>query len=211
MLVPLVFGVQSLVDWTWFVPGAVAPALVAAGFVVARGPLGRDGAGSARGMRPADAPGASPLRWSRSLAALLVAWTIWQPEAAERATDDAVALANGRDYEEAIARTEDAEELNPLSPDPLLVRAAIETEAGRVRDAEESLERAVLRFPGDWVTWLRLASFQLGTLDAPEQALETVQGAIFLNPNDDAPRRVFFDSRARLREKSGTAQPDVSE
>ena len=210
MLVPLVFGAQSLVDWTWFVPGPTAVALVAAGFVVARGPLGVPEPIPPENRRR---PGATRIAAAlvAVLAAGLVAWSIWQPEAAERATDDAGALADERSYDEAIARTADAEDLNPLSPDPLLVRAAIETEAGRVREAEESLERAVLRFPGDYITWYRLAAFQLGTLDAPEQALETVQGAIYLNPNAEAPRRVFFDARARLREKTGTAEPGLNE
>jgi hypothetical protein len=41
-LVALVFGMHSLVDWIWFVPGPTAMALVAAGFVVGRGPLLRE-------------------------------------------------------------------------------------------------------------------------------------------------------------------------
>ncbi|MEA2466728.1 MAG: hypothetical protein QOJ57_854, partial [Thermoleophilaceae bacterium] len=35
-----VFGMHSIVDWVWYVPGPAAMALVAAGFVVGRGPLG---------------------------------------------------------------------------------------------------------------------------------------------------------------------------
>ena len=36
----LVFGLHSLVDWTWFVPGPSAAAVAAAGFMAGRGPLG---------------------------------------------------------------------------------------------------------------------------------------------------------------------------
>src|SRR4051794_10019867 len=39
-LCTIVFGLHSLVDWVWYVPGPTAMALVAAGFVAGRGPLG---------------------------------------------------------------------------------------------------------------------------------------------------------------------------
>src|SRR3954471_3336274 len=38
-LCAFVFGMHSAVDWVWYVPGPTAMALVAAGFVVGRGPL----------------------------------------------------------------------------------------------------------------------------------------------------------------------------
>ena len=37
VVVAVVFGVQSAIDWTWFVPGVTAVALAAAGFVAGRG------------------------------------------------------------------------------------------------------------------------------------------------------------------------------
>jgi hypothetical protein len=37
--VVVTFGVHSAVDWTWFVPGNVVPALLCAGWVAGRGPL----------------------------------------------------------------------------------------------------------------------------------------------------------------------------
>ena len=38
-LVAVVFGVHSTIDWTWFVPGNVVPALLCAGWVASRTPL----------------------------------------------------------------------------------------------------------------------------------------------------------------------------
>jgi hypothetical protein len=206
-IVPLVYGVQSLLDWTWFIPAPTAMALVAAGFVCGRGP--RDEAG-----RLETAPGRpNPGRVVAALAALatagLLAWAIWQPEASDRATEDALALADERKFDRAIERTDDAEDLNPLTPDPLLVRAAIDTQAGRDEDARESLERAVLSFPGDPETWQALAAFELGTLDAPEQALGTIRGALYLDPHGPRARAIFLNARARMREKTGTAQPSL--
>ena len=35
----VVFGVHSLVDWTWYVPGDACVALLCAGWLAGRGPL----------------------------------------------------------------------------------------------------------------------------------------------------------------------------
>ncbi|MGH2844770.1 MAG: tetratricopeptide repeat protein, partial [Thermoleophilaceae bacterium] len=136
------------------------------------------------------------------LVALLAAWAIWQPEAADRATDDAVALADGGEVDAAIAKASDAADANPLSGEPLLVQAAIQTQAGRKGAARETLEDAVLKFPGDPETWYRLAAFQLGTLDRPLRAAETVRGALYLDPLSQPARSLFLEARARGREKA---------
>ena len=210
-LVPVVFGVQSLLDWTWFIQAPTAMALIAAGFLAGRGPLGAD----ERAEPPERPGGPDRFRIAGGVVAvgtaLLLAWTIWQPEASDRATNQALALADERKFDEAIAKTEDAEELNPLTPDPLLVRASVNTAADRVDAAQENLEHAVIRFPGDPQTWYRLAAFQLGTLDSPEQALETLRGALYLNPHSVPVRNLFLDARARQREKAGTAEPGLNE
>jgi hypothetical protein len=208
-IVPLAFAVQSLLDWTWFVPAPAAMALVAGGYVAGRDP-----------NWASVSPSAEPIRWRPDrkriagavltlLTAGLLAWAIWQPEASDRATNDALALSDEHKYDRALERTKDAEDLNPLTPDPLLVRAAIDTKAGREGDAQVSLERAVVSFPGDPQTWYRLAAFQLGTLDQPKQALDTLKGLLYIDPQSNAARGLFLNARARLREKTGTAQPDV--
>jgi len=201
LLVPLVFGVQSLLDWTWFIPAPAVMALIAAGYVAGRGPLGsedEEGPGPVFTRRPT---------WGRILAgvaavatAALIAWAAWQPEASDRATNDALALADKKKFDAAVERTKDAEDSNPLTPDPLLVRASIYTQANRVRDAEHSLQQAVISFPGDPQTWYRLAAFQLGTLDAPETAIKTIRGALYLDPHSGPASQLFLNARARLRE-----------
>jgi O-Antigen ligase/Tetratricopeptide repeat len=196
-LIAIVFGLQSAIDWTWFVPGPTAMALVAAGFVAGRAPLGHPDAEPA--LVPATPPrllaGAGVL-----LAAILMAWAIWQPEASDRQTADALRLADAGNLDAAIAESKDAADTNPLSSDPLLTRAAIETSAGRIDEARESLEDAVLKFPGDPQTWYRLAAFQLGTLDHPREAVKTVQGAIFLDPRSVLYRALYLQAASRSRE-----------
>ena len=211
LLVPLAFGVQSLLDWTWFIPAPMAMALIAGGYVAAGGPYGTDDAPRSRpfSWRP------TPARIAAALAAIvtgaLLAWAIWQPEASDRATNDALALSDEGKYYQAIARTKDAADLNPLTPDPLLVRAAIETKAKRLKDAWRTLEHAVIAYPGDPQTWYRLAAFELGTADAPEQAMKTIRGALYLDPHSKPAGELFLNARARLREKTGLANPPVSE
>ena len=134
------------------------------------------------------------------LAGLIVCWAIWQPEASDRATNQALELADERDFTDALVKTEDAEDANPLSPDPYLVRAAVDTQANRVDDARRTLEDAVLKFPGDPQTWNRLAAFQLGTLDDPTQALETLRGSLYLDPFSTFARQLFLEARKRERE-----------
>ena len=210
LLVPVAFGVQSLLDWTWFIPAPAVMALIAGGYLAGSVPLGNE----EPGRRPAFGRWPPRKRVAAAVGTLataaVLAWTIWQPEASDRATNDALALADEHRFDEAIAKTEDAEDHNSLTPDPLLVRASIDTMARREGDARKSLERAVVRFPGDPQTWYRLAAFELGTLDAPQEALDTIRGALYLDPHSKPASALFLTARARLREKTGTAQPDVS-
>src|SRR6185312_7477969 len=48
LCVVVVFGVHSLADWTWYVPGDACVALLCAGWLAGRGPLLADAGGGAR-------------------------------------------------------------------------------------------------------------------------------------------------------------------
>jgi hypothetical protein len=208
-LIAIVFGLQSAIDWTWFVPGPAAMALVAAGFVAGRGPAAAlpEGPVAVNLREPLREPSPPRLLAASAvlLTALLSAWAIWQPEAADRATGDAIALADDGDVDGALAKTRDAANSNPLSAEPLLVEAAVATQAGREEHARERLEEAVLKFPGDAETWYRLAAFQLGTLDQPAKAAQTVRGALYLDPHSVPARQLFLDARASAREELAAA------
>lgn len=210
-LIAIVFGLQSAIDWTWFVPGPAAMALVASGFVAGRGPAAAlpehrsiDLGEPFRNPSPPRLLAASAILF----AALLTAWAVWQPLAADRQTSDALELAESGDVDGAIAKTREAADTNPLTAEPLLVEAAIAAQAGRDLDAEAALEDAVLKFPGDPETWYRLAAFQLGTLDEPDNAAETVRGALYLDPHSLSARQLFLEARASQREDlAERAQP----
>ena len=203
-LIAIVFGLQSAIDWTWFVPGPTAMALVAAGFVAGRGPAAAVPEGGSIDLRaPLRNPSTPRLLTASAvlLAALLTAWAIWQPWAADRQTTDAIQLADGGDVDGALAKARDAADTNPLTAEPLLVEAAVATRAGRESDAEVALEDAVLKFPGEPETWYRLAAFQLGTLDEPAEAAETIRGALYLDPHSLSARQLFLEARASEREE----------
>lgn len=223
-LVPIVFGLQSIIDWTWFVPGPAVMALAAAGFVAARGPVGAlAGAGPSLAGVPASVPANGerrPLLGGRLerpsfdrillaigilVCALLFAWASWLPEASDRDSNRAQSLSAAGHTAQARAAADDAAKTNPLTPEPFLVRGALETKAGALPAAQTALERAVLGFPGEPETWLNLASFQLGTRDNPAAALDTVEGALYLDPRSQPGRQLFLEARAALRAKQQKA------
>jgi tetratricopeptide (TPR) repeat protein len=202
-LVAVVFGIQSAIDWTWFVPGAAVMSLVAAGFVAGRGPEPIVGAPPPRlELSALPQPGRARIAAAAAVlvCALLSAWAIWQPEASDNASEEALRLSEAGQTDSALAKAADAADSNPLSPRPLLVEAAIETRAGRVNAARRTLEQAVLEFPDEPQAWLRLASFQLGTLERPREALRTLAAVLYLDPFSKAGRDLYLEARAAARE-----------
>jgi O-antigen ligase len=209
--VAVVFGIQSTIDWTWFVPGAALMALVAAGFAAGRGPARPASSRADTDELPAlvrrvPSTGRALAAAGVLITALLCAWAVWQPERSVRLTDDAISLTVSGDSGEALAKARKAEDVDPLSPTPLLTQATALTAGGDKAGARRALERAVLRFPGDPQTWNRLASFQLETLDRPVDALGTLRGALYLDPKSKSARALFLAARARAREQVAERQ-----
>jgi len=203
-VVALVFGLQSAIDWTWFVPGVAAMALTAAGFVAGRGALVASATGATAPLAPE--PTGSGLRrrppWPRIVAAVgvlvtgaLLAGAIWQPERSSRANARALSELESGDLAGATKMARSARDADPLSPRPRFVLASIAAAAGREAVARKTLEGAVLTFPGDPQTWLRLAEFELSE-GQPRRALEVVRAALYLDPFSKAGRRVQSEARA---------------
>jgi tetratricopeptide (TPR) repeat protein len=207
-LVAVVFGAQSAIDWTWFVPGPAVMALASAGYVAGRGPLD-----SPAHPLPAAATapaGPDPLRVAATIGVAVVAifcvWTIWQPEASERASNRALDLVDSHNIGAARTEAINARDDNPLSPRPLIVRASVEAAGGNEVAALGTLEQAALEYPGDPQTWLRLAGVQLQTLDQPDKALNTLGAALYLDPHSKVGHALFLQARQRSREKQVAAQ-----
>lgn len=184
--VVVVFGVSSLVDWSWLIPGTVVPALFAAGWLVARGPLGEqiDPAGSLRerlrsGLRNPWRAGAAALVIA---IAALGAWTVTLPQRSVNQSDAALdALVAGKNAEaQDLAR--EAESTNPFSNVPLYTLAGAQTVAGDLPAAEATLESAVQRRPSVIAGWIALAQFRLNEQDDPAAAKRDIKAALYLNP-----------------------------
>lgn len=204
------FGVQSLIDWTWFVPGPAVIALAAAGFV----------AGSARPHRRwAERTAFRPLPWPRLAlagAALITvgvcAWAAWQPQRSHAESQRAYSLLGEGKAESAERAAIRAQDLNPLALEPVFARASVLEQKGDLKGAEAQLSGAVRDHPSDPASWLRLAQFQLFTLDEPQRAQKTLLGAIALDPNSREAAYAYFETRVRIRgtEAPGGTAPTVA-
>jgi len=191
----LVFGVHSLVDWTWFVPGTAVVALVGAGYVAGRGPFIAPRGGRVPGTR-----------WSMRLAiagalvagALLAAWTIWQPLRSDQAANAALSALSRNDVAAAYVNVTKARHRNPLAAEPLFDQATIEDSVGRRRAAERLLQQAVRLQPGNALTWHRLGQYELNAMQRPRAAVDELRAALFLDPRSPAIQRDFVAATRAL-------------
>ena len=202
--VVLVFGVHSFVDWTWYVPGTAVMALVAAGWVAGRGPLSEPaadarmlGARLAQGVR-------QPFRVALACGALalglLAGWAALQPLRSVDSDNEALALAPGpTSYAKAVALTEKAEDQNPLSIDPLLTRALIESTAQHPDRARAALVEAIRRQPSNPQTWEYLSRFAVDQENNPKLALRLLGPALYLDPHSPTGAQDYLAALRMLR------------
>ncbi|MGI8844922.1 MAG: O-antigen ligase family protein [Thermoleophilaceae bacterium] len=201
----LAYGLQSAIDWTWFIPGPTVAAIAAAGFLAGRGPLRDD----ATAQSPAVRISRDPLRMIAAAAiaitALLSAWAVWQPQRSTTAVEQAITLSDKGQDAAAIAQANRAREIDPYSAEPLYAKATAITAAGRPRLAYRVLEQAVAEHPRDPDTWLRLSQFELTELDLPTRALESANAAFSIDPK--SPRVNVIAAAARTAIAASTIPP----
>jgi hypothetical protein len=188
-LCALAFGLHSLVDWIWFVPGPTAAALTAAGFVAGRGMLPALGAAPVAEpvLEPLSLRGAERLRLVGAAAVLvttlLCAWAVWQPERAARANDRALELVDQGKLSDAARQADRAREIDRYSPEPLYAKSAVLAAQGHRVAGYHALEQAVIEHPRDPDPWVQLGRYELDTLDLPQRALETALATFRVDPN----------------------------
>jgi len=205
-----VFGVHSLVDWTWYVPGTAVVALICAGWLAGRGPLATATTGAAEGAAVPQQPGAARRAIPRSLgeighvrlavagaaiaAALLAAWSQWQPQRSEAAREQALEqlATNPR---AALASAQLAVARDPLSPLALFTLAEVQQVAGQPEAARATLQRAVREQPSNPQTWLALGRYEVAR--NPQAAVKELQAAIYLDPESIAPELLGPERRDR--------------
>jgi hypothetical protein len=140
----------------------------------------------------------------------LCAWAIWQPLRSDQESDRALDLAADSHLVEARTAAERAHEIDPLSVRPYVVRNAVEDAAGHPDAAQKALEDAVLAFPADPQTWIQLAQYQLNSRNRPADALKTVRGALYLDPQSRAAQTVYFQANAALNGAPAPVTPPAS-
>jgi O-antigen ligase len=202
--VVVVFGVSSLVDWTWFVPGNAVPALLCAGWLAGRGPLGSTGfaAALARTSLPERlrAGVRVPLPVARGVMALAVtliaAWAAWQPLRAQSAGDAALTSVQSGNFALARQQADTAIGRDPLSVDPLYDLALVDQTAGDTDRAQADYVRAVQLQPANPDPWLQLAEFELIERNDPRTALDDLGPALFLDPKSQEGITTYLQASA---------------
>jgi hypothetical protein len=199
--VVLVFGVHSLVDWTWFVPANAVVALLAAGWVAGRGPL----APRRTHGRPAERMRAGLRERPRAICAaavvlfaLVTAWTVWQPLRSDTLGQQALETLEAGDVGAARKQADAARAANPLAVDPLFKLAQVEGQAGnRQIQARAALQKAVRLQPANPEPWIQLANFELGA-GQPKAAETASRRAVYLDPRSARPLGVFLQARRQI-------------
>jgi O-Antigen ligase len=188
LCVVVVFGVHSLVDWTWYVPGDACVALLCAGWLAGRGPL-EDTAASVA-PRPAGRPSQPRIALASAavVLALLAAWSQWQPQRSEEASVQAEALLSARNPVGALDAANSAVSRDPLSLEALSTLAAVQDASGHVALARATIERGVRLQPSNPKSWLDLGEHDLAS--NPQAALHELQAAIYLNPESISPEEL---------------------
>ncbi len=180
LVVVVTFGLHSVIDWTWFVPGVALPALICAGWLAGRGPLAHP-----TGLavpRPSLLSGRGAAAALLTAVALVCAWTIWQPLRSANAADAALAALGKGNIPAALADARAAAARNPVDVEPLWDLSAIYGASGHPGAARAELARAVRLQPANPATWLQLGEYDL-QLGRRQEAIAVLNAALYLDPH----------------------------
>jgi hypothetical protein len=188
-VVVLIFGLHSLIDWTWFIPGNAVPALVCAGWLAGRGPLASPvGRASAR-RRLTSSPRAALSLTGIVALTIAAAWVIVQPLRSSDAYASALTAATRGQTAAALTDAREAAADNPVSVDPLFLMSTIYEDIGNHAAARSELVKATSTQPSNPVTWAHLACYDLARNSIAAAAAE-LQRVVTLEP---ALRRIRSD------------------
>jgi O-antigen ligase/polysaccharide polymerase Wzy-like membrane protein len=168
----LACGVASAaIDWTWQLPTAFAPVVVAA--AVLTGPaLAR--------REPDGVP-----RWGLGVAVLFAGWIAVIASAlalvSEGQLSESRAAARHGDLATAAADARKAHAVEPWSDAPLLQLALVRERQGDLAGARDAVHDAIDRDPRDWQSWLVATRLATKAGDAPE-ARRALRRTRSLNP-----------------------------
>lgn len=162
---------SAAIDWTWELPAAFAPVVVAAA-VLAGPALGRPGP-------------RQPPRFGLGVATLALAWAAVVASVivlvGETKLGDSRAAARRGDLSAAAEDAAAARAIQPWSGAPYLQLALVRERAGDLPGARDAAADAAARDEGDWRVWLVVARLAVkeGDVSAARAALRTARE---LNP-----------------------------
>jgi hypothetical protein len=176
LVVTLIFGLNSAIDWTWFIPGTAITALVCAGWLAGRGPLVEPLETRTMSLTPATIAAGT----LTAAVTLVVAWFTFQPLRSSNADVAALTAITRGNVTSAFQDARAAASDNPVSVDPLFELAALYRATGNDAAAMDELRKAVALQPQNPQTWLTEGETLLA-LRRPGQALPALERASRLN------------------------------
>jgi hypothetical protein len=206
------WGLQSLVEWHWDIPGVTLPVMAALGLLAARPAWRPPRTAAAAFVDPEAARRDLPRRTGAvalatlalslvALSAILPGWADGKASAAQEAAS--APGAGARELEDAAAQAEVAARLDPVATRPLFVAAAIAQRRGRILQARELLVEAVGRQPSDAGAWRRLTRVAVALADM-DGAVRASRRALALDPRSPDARRLAIEMEA-LRTPAGAS------
>jgi hypothetical protein len=205
LAVVVTFGVSSLIDWTWFIPGVAVPALVCAGWLAGRGPLGNPvGRGDRR--RLSTSPAAAAAGLGIVAATIVAAWFVWQPLHSSDEFGAAISAITRGDSAAALADAQSAAASDPVSVDPLWELSAIYTAVRDPGAARQELVKATTIQPANPESWEQLGEFDLAQHQTIVAVLE-LQTAQLLDRSSATLNQELASADQALSESGFSAPP----
>jgi tetratricopeptide (TPR) repeat protein len=154
--------VSALGEWTWHIPAATVPLVIAAAVLTGPATLRPEWPRPVRGAEVADAdeprrPPGFGLGVATMLAGFACIWIAGVSLLSTVQLDEARSAVAAGDYEEAARNARYAGAIEPWAPEPRIELAGAEVLRGRLHEAREAAEDAVDRAPGDYRTHVVLA------------------------------------------------------
>jgi hypothetical protein len=198
LAIVVTFGVSSLIDWTWFIPGVTVPALVCAGWLAGRGPLSEARTPGTASRRTGQLSFGGAAAAIGVLAAVLVAaWFVWQPLHSSDLLTAAITAMTRGDAPAALADARGAADSNPVSVEPLWELSAIYSATGNQSASRAELVKATQVQPSNARTWQQLGAYDLQA-HRPARALPELQRALRLDRTSTVTGENLAQARSEL-------------
>jgi len=168
----VIFGISSLIDWTWFVPGVAVPALVCAGWLAGRGPIDAPIGRAKDRRRLSTSPGVAAAGLGIVAATIVAAWFVWQPLHSQNAFDAAISAMSDGNSTAALVDAQSAAASNPVSIEPLIELSEIYSARHNPTAARQELVKAMDIQPSNPETYEQLGQFDLAQNQAIVAVLE---------------------------------------